>query len=160
MTCGPLNLAPSFNIHDCSSHVRDAWRLVAHLQATNSFHLPFTETLAPFSPREAKSELNRILHALAQPNPGDQPMQASKARATLSEKQWHALKALAQGEAFDADHRITRAELARIAEGNNALPDALNHAVADLGKKGLVQTKTGQCGGVWLTTKGRETISA
>ena len=76
--------------------------------------------------------------------------------APLSQDQKDLLMALLEGGAADSDHLIPTPALCQRAKPPAiAAADNAKRAVSDLKKKGLVVTKTGRQGGVWLTALGK-----
>lgn len=69
------------------------------------------------------------------------------------------LVALLELKAFDPDHLVSTDDIATRAAGgttNGINSDNYKASVSKLRKFGLVETKTGRGGGVWLTTDGRD----
>lgn len=73
----------------------------------------------------------------------------------LTESEREALQALLELGAVSEGKRRTLADIAEKAQGQ-ADPELYKWAVSQLGHKGLVQTKRGRQGGVWLSTAGQE----
>ena len=73
----------------------------------------------------------------------------------LGERSLLVLKVLLNGKAFDSDHRMRTADIAKRAAGKTADPNQYKKVVADLKGRGYVDTKEGRTGGCWLTAAGR-----
>jgi DNA-binding MarR family transcriptional regulator len=73
----------------------------------------------------------------------------------LGERHHDVLDHLYDKKAFAPDTRVTTES---IAEGVGLDPAALKEPVADLSKRGLVSTKRGRSGGVWLAPAGRRLV--
>jgi hypothetical protein len=74
----------------------------------------------------------------------------------LSRRQQDILVVLQELEAFDSDSRQSTEEIARRVTGKrNADPGPFKEPIAELHKKGLVDSKEGRGGGVWLTPAGK-----
>jgi hypothetical protein len=94
---------------------------------------------------------------------GSPPPPAKKAQAEgnggdgsgLGERSLLVLKVLLNGKAFDSDHRMRTADIAKRAAGKTADPNQYKEVVADLKGRGYVDTKEGRTGGCWLTAAGR-----
>jgi hypothetical protein len=87
--------------------------------------------------------------------------EAKQAMATaLSKRQWKILKALHKLQAFGPDSRVNAAEIVKRAKDEDADPGVYKHPIADLVKKGLVETRQGHTGGCWLTREGRTLVAS
>jgi hypothetical protein len=76
-----------------------------------------------------------------------------------SDRQRDILQTLFKQKAFDIDHRMTTADVTEAVEGKGrGNAEAFKRPIADLKKRGLVNTKSGSGGGIWLTDAGREHI--
>jgi hypothetical protein len=75
--------------------------------------------------------------------------------AMLSEHQREVLLALLQLKAFDSDSRATTETTAGKAAGPRADPEAFKAPVSGLKQLGLVGSKEGRGGGIWLTPPGK-----
>jgi hypothetical protein len=76
-----------------------------------------------------------------------------------SDRQRDILQVLFQQSAFDIDHRMTTEEIVDAVCGpGRGSPDSFKRPVKDLKDRGLVETKYGSRGGVWLTDAGRAYI--
>ncbi len=76
----------------------------------------------------------------------------------LTDRQRTILQALRKLHAFDRENRKTTAEVARTAEGRYANPENFKKPVSGLSRRGLVETKRGGAGGVWLSIEGRRLV--
>jgi hypothetical protein len=77
----------------------------------------------------------------------------------LSDRQRDILGMLHKENAFDVDHRRTTKEIVEVVAGHGrASADSFKRPIADLRRRGLIETKEGSEGGCWLTTAGRKSI--
>ncbi|HUU85258.1 MAG TPA: hypothetical protein VM243_17295 [Phycisphaerae bacterium] len=78
----------------------------------------------------------------------------------LTERQRICLQALDELGAFDASSRQRAGDVAQKAEGHSANVNGFKQPLADLAKRGLIESKTGREGGYWLSPNGRAVIKA
>jgi len=74
--------------------------------------------------------------------------------STLTDRDQWILKALFELAAFDHEHRKSTAKVVAKAAGGQADPGQYKEVVSDLKTRGLVDTKEGRGGGIWLTARG------
>jgi hypothetical protein len=86
------------------------------------------------------------------------PVPASEPDAGLNRRHYDILEALYRPKAFTCDSSRTTAEIGCQAEGEHVNPESFKTPVKQLRYRGLVETKPGRGGGVWLTGTGRELI--
>jgi hypothetical protein len=80
-------------------------------------------------------------------------------RLTVLSKPMHDfLKALYRKNSFDPDHLQTTAAITEVAAGELANAEQFKAVVAELKKRGLVDTREGRGGGCWLTKQGADLI--
>lgn len=77
----------------------------------------------------------------------------------LSQLQYDILDGLRNLKAFDHEKRATGTTIAK-GVGGDATDQSVKAPLADLKKKGLVDSKTGKGGGSWLSQKGRDYINS
>ncbi len=90
-----------------------------------------------------------------------EPAESIKGNGTnpaLSERQYNILEALKLLDATGPEDRRCTAEIAAKAEGTRKHTATFKQAVSELARRGLVGTKDGRGGGVWLTTNGHVLI--
>jgi hypothetical protein len=76
-----------------------------------------------------------------------------------SDRQRDILQVLYKRQAFDVDHRMTTDEITEAVEGKGqGNPASFKRPVADLRRRGLVDTKGSRGGGCWLTDAGQAYI--
>jgi hypothetical protein len=77
----------------------------------------------------------------------------------LTDRHRDILQVLLEKTAFDIDHRLTTDEITEAVCGEGrGNPDSFKRPVRELKTRGLVDTKRGSSGGVWLTDAGRRHI--
>ncbi len=74
----------------------------------------------------------------------------------LSDKQQEILVALFEMNSFDSDNRKNTQEIADRSEGKGAASESYKQPVSALVDAGLLESKKGRGGGLWLTPAGRE----
>jgi hypothetical protein len=89
-----------------------------------------------------------------QPCSEDFPELTHELNDQLSERQYNILEALYRLKAFTCADLQTTAAIARNAEGKYANPESFKLPLKQLRYRGLVQTKPGRGGGIWLTPAG------
>jgi len=75
---------------------------------------------------------------------------------TLAEREQNFLVALLELGAFDSDTRTTTPKAVSRAAGKGESPECYKRVVTNLRERGLLKTKQGGGGGVWLTAAGRK----
>jgi DNA-binding MarR family transcriptional regulator len=94
--------------------------------------------------------------------PGTSPENAKRAKGTslgaddLNDTDWKILEALYESEAKSRQSRTTLGRLAETWTIGNHDSHHIKDSVKKLKRKGLVETLTGNKGGIWLTPVGAE----
>jgi len=73
----------------------------------------------------------------------------------LTDRQYAVLDALFDMKSFTPDQKMSTDEIAAKAGDRGPDPAGFKEPIADLGRHGLVKTKTGRGGGCWLSRDGR-----
>lgn len=82
------------------------------------------------------------------------PRDANTTDEPLCDRAQLVLQTLLKADAVDSDSRITTAEIVKNSGGLDPVP--YKPVVADLNRRGYVNTKQGSGGGVWLTKQGKD----
>ncbi len=90
----------------------------------------------------------------AEQDKGNNEQQLRNANDAITDRQRYILQALHNNKAFDREYLMTTADIAKEAEGPEANPENFKEPMSDLSYQGLIETKTGRSGGVWLTEEG------
>jgi hypothetical protein len=72
----------------------------------------------------------------------------------LSQTQIEILQAMLKSKAIDSARRKTTEQIAIAAQGPHANPESLKRPIANLRKRGLIETQDGAGGGCWLSDSG------
>jgi hypothetical protein len=112
------------------------------------------EQAGPLNGDGSRGERNGSPVSTLPAEPPTAPEKAAPGRPELTEREWQILDALRSMKALSFERREATADLAKKVPG---VRDAasLKHPVAHLKRLGLVGTKDGAWGGVWLTAAGQ-----